>query len=1031
MRVSGRRVLRGLRKGCGVAVLLLVSVAAWAREYHGQVFYEGIPVPGATVTVSQDGHALTAVTDEQGLYEFSDLADGAWKITIAMRGFATLKGTVSVAAGMKQGAWELQQLDLEQMLAESKKSPPASTTPELAQRVTKPEESPATQLVPQAQTNEQAADGMLINGSDNNAATSKYSLSPAFGNRRPGTKGLYTGSVGAVVDNSALDARPYSLTGLAVPKDEYSRITGVATLGGPLNIPHLFYHGPVFFLAYQWTREGSAATDSALMPDAAERGGDLSGLLNAQGQPVTIDDPATGLPFTGTIPVSPQAQALLNLYPLPNVANNSLYNYETEVLNNTHTDALESRLDKSIGRRDELYGGFAFMSAREDTANVFHFRDDTDTLGLDGHANWAHQFRHDILVNLGYHFTRLRTEVRPQFEDQENISGKAGITGNDQDAANWGPPSLVFSSGFAGLTDGNSAFNRNRTDEGSLKASTTQRRHTVTFGGDFRRQEFNEFTEENPRGSFAFTGAATAAPGSAAGATGSDLADFLFGVPDTSALAFGNPEKYFRQSVYDAYITDVFRVEPELTINAGMRWEYGAPMTELYGRMVNLDIAPGFTQAAPVLASDPVGPVTSTHYPSSLIRPDRDGWEPRVGISWRPIPASTLVVQAGYGIYDDTSVYLSGAETMAQQAPLSTSVSVANSSTCPLTLANGFRNCAGTTEDTFAVDPNYRVGYAQDWELSAHQDLPGALVVTATYLGTKGTRGMQEFLPNTVAPGGANPYAGLPLGFVYRMSNGNSTREAGELQVRRRLRSGLTATADYTWAKALDDDAQVGAVGHVTTEEATASPEDFGVQANATPIPTIAQNWLDPAAERGLSTFDQRNLLKASFQYTTGMGLGGETLMSGWKGALLKEWTVMSQLTWGSGLPETPQVLAAVPGTGFANILRPNVTGAALYAASGGRSLNAAAYATPPAGAWGDARRDSIVGPNEFALDSAMARTFRMRGNWNLDVRVEGTNVLNHATWTAWNTTVNSTVFGLPTATNPMRSMQVVARMRF
>ena len=57
----------------------------------------------------------------------------------------------------------------------------------------------------------------------------------------------------------------------------------------------------------------------------------------------------------------------------------------------------------------------------------------------------------------------------------------------------------------------------------------------------------------------------------------------------------------FRQSVYDVYLTDDWRLRPELTINAGIRWEYGAPITELYGRLVNLDIVPGFSAEAPVL----------------------------------------------------------------------------------------------------------------------------------------------------------------------------------------------------------------------------------------------------------------------------------------------------------------------------------------------------------------------------------------------------------------------------------------------
>jgi outer membrane receptor for ferrienterochelin and colicin len=246
--------------------------------------------------------------------------------------------------------------------------------------------------------------------------------------------------------------------------------------------------------------------------------------------------------------------------------------------------ALISRLDKSLGRYDQLYGGFGFRSARADSANLFNFRDATDTLGILANANWAHQHPDQLYVVLGYQLTRLRTTRTPQFENRENISGQAGIEGNDQSAQNWGPPSLAFASGIAALSDANSEFNRNRTDAFSLKVSTTRKRHTLTFGGDLHKEEFNEFAEQNPRGSFTFTGAATqassgSAGGIAAATSGSDLADFLLGSPDASAVAYGNADKYFREPVYDIYLTDDFRVEPQLTINAGMRWEYGAPMT--------------------------------------------------------------------------------------------------------------------------------------------------------------------------------------------------------------------------------------------------------------------------------------------------------------------------------------------------------------------------------------------------------------------------------------------------------------------
>ena len=218
-----------------------------------------------------------------------------------------------------------------------------------------------------------------------------------------------------------------------------------------------------------------------------------------------------------------------------------------------------------------------FRSARADSFNLFGFRDTTDTLGIDSNVDWSHRFPHSILTDVGYRFSRLRNQIQPNFEGKENISGNAGITGNDQDSTNWGPPNLVFSSGTSALTDGISTFDRNRTDGLAVSAIWTHRRHTTTFGTDLRRQEFNQLHQQNPRGVFTFTGAATAG---AASPVGSDFADFLLGVPDTSKLAFGNPDKYFRQTVYDAFANDDLRLRPELTVNIGLRWEIAPDRTE-------------------------------------------------------------------------------------------------------------------------------------------------------------------------------------------------------------------------------------------------------------------------------------------------------------------------------------------------------------------------------------------------------------------------------------------------------------------
>src|SRR5262249_48856065 len=138
--------------------------------------------------------------------------------------------------------------------------------------------------------------------------------------------------------------------------------------------------------------------------------------------------------------------------------------------------------------------------------------------------------------------------------------------------------------------------------------------HNLTLGGDLRRNAIDILSQQNPRGAFSFTGAAT----------GSDVAGFLLGIPSTSSIAVGNAEKYLRASAADAYATDDWRFSPTLTLQIGARWEYEAPPTERYGRLVNLDVAPDFTAASPVLAGG-IGPITGQRYSDSLLRPDRSG----------------------------------------------------------------------------------------------------------------------------------------------------------------------------------------------------------------------------------------------------------------------------------------------------------------------------------------------------------------------------------------------------------------------
>jgi hypothetical protein len=303
------------------------------------------------------------------------------------------------------------------------------------------------------------------------------------------------------------------------------------------------------------------------------------------------------------------------------------------------------------------------------------------------------------------------------------------------------------------------------------------------------------------------------------------------------------------------------------------------------------------------------------------------------------------------------------------------------------------------------VDPGFRVGYSQNWQFSLQRDLPAGFQLTATYQGSKGTRGQQQFLPNTFPLGTVGP-----AGYTYLTSNGNANRQAAQVQLRRRLRSGLTASWNYTYSKAIDNSALGGR-----------NPN----------LAWMAQNWLDLAAERARSNFDQRHQMTGMVSYTTGMGLKGGALANGWKSALWKEWTLSSTVNASSGLPLTPVYLSAVRGTGVTGTLRPDFTGASLYDAPAGLHLNPAAVTAPGAGRWGNAGRNSIDGPSQLVVNASLGRTFRGTERVSMDLRIDAANVLNQVTYPGWNTVLGNAQFGLPMTVNPMRTIQAALRMRF
>jgi hypothetical protein len=1104
--------------GCLVAACTAVS-GLMASEYHGTVKSGGLAFPGATVTASQGDKKMVTTTDGQGVFSFSELADGTWTIEVEVLGFEKIGRQVGIASDAPSPDFALKFLTEAALAATldggQAAAPTAPTTSPLPgsgfQRVGVNQSSDTEAIGAEGtiQTEEIAdlspssANSFIVQGSMSSAlgmqqqndwgppgmgmggpggpggpgmmgmggpgmggpgaggpstdglagaqagarGAAAGSGGPggggpppgggpggggpppgggpggggpggpggaggpppgwqgrpnamAFGNGRRDPRNMYMAGASWTLDNSVWDARTFSVTGADVNKPAYANARGGVMLGGPLRIPKLVSAQKrimfTFDLEFQRNRTGTTS-DPVNMPTDLERSGDFS-------QASTIYDPATGAPFPGNkIPasrISATATALLKYFPEPNLPF-AARNYQAtwSGLNNSHN--LNSRISNiKIGAKDRINFGLGYQGSNSVSPNLFGFTDTGSGRGINANLGWSHNITARLTNSLQSSFSRMRQLSSPYFANRENVAAELKIAGTSQNPMNWGPPSLSFTN-YAGLSDGNASLNRNQTSSVGDNLTWVDGLHNFTFGGDYRRQQFNQFADSNGRGTYTFTGSATSllVNGVAQSGTGYDLADFLLGMPATSSIRYGNPDQYLRGSGCDFFVNDDWRIAPRFSLILGLRWDYATPVTELYNRLANLDIAPGYSAVTAVEAGQAS---------RSLIRPDLN-ISPRLGFAWRPLTNGSLVVRGGYGVYYNTSVYNLIAGNMAQQPPFARALSVASSAANPLSLQNGFLAASQTLTNTYAVDPNYRIGYAQSWSLTVQHDLPFSFFGTAGYLGTKGTRLDQQFIPNSVAPGAAE--SALPHGFIYETSGGNSIYHAAQFQLNRRFHSGVMAHAAYQFSKSIDN-AGTGGRGQGNTP--------------------VAQDWLDLAAERALSSFDARHNLGMQLQYSTGMGTAGGTLVNGWKGALMKDWTVSGNISLRSGSPFTATVggnRSQVGGTAVSNMVRASATG--LPVEVSGMLFNTAAFTEPAAGEWGNAGRNTIPGPTTFSLDGSLGRVFRLGERRNIDLQFQAQNVLNRVTITSWGTVLSSSNYGLAAAAAGMRKLTINLRFRF
>jgi hypothetical protein len=706
----------------------------------------------------------------------------------------------------------------------------------------------------------------------------------------------------------------------------------------------------------------------------------------------------------------------LQFYPTPNFTGAGRYNYQNSLTSVTNQDNVNTRIGGTLNAKNQLNGSFSWQRGDGATPSVWLTGPGGANWFSSSHQNaesagltWTYHFTQRLINRLSYNFSRNISTGTPYWANRANLSGELGIAGNYQAPNFWGPPGLSFSGGssIAGLSDGSTSIGRSQNGRAGESLMWMRGKHNLTFGGDFNRQQSNPISESNARGSFTFTGAQTAGP---IPNGGSDFADFLLGLPDTSSIAYGNADKYFRNSWFDAYATDDFRLTSQLSFNIGVRWDYQAPVYEKYGRLVNMTMGPGFSTATLVCASTTnllpgatCAPASQAGLGDALIHSDPHELQPRVGFAWRPWAKHSMKISGGYGIYYNTSVYSGFANSMSQQYPLSQTLKD-SAATVPLTLANGFPRSISNSLSNYAIDPNFKIGSLQYWQLAVQQDLKAGVVATVTYSADKGTHQQQQFIPNSAPPGATNACPTCPSNFYYLTSGGNGTLESVSGQLMRRFRAGFMANLSYTLAHAIDD----------------ANPGGAAV---------TAQNWLDLDAERSNSAGVRRQTMNMSMTYNTGQGLSGGALLNGWRGAVIKGWNLSTSLSVSTGPFETPSVPAQVLArTAINGPIRPEYTGQPLFVNG---ALNPAAFADPPAGQYGNAGRYIIQGPTTFSMNGSAGRTFRIGERRSADLRFEANNFLNHVNFTQYNTTFGTAQFGLLQSPSGMRVITATLRLRF
>jgi Carboxypeptidase regulatory-like domain/TonB dependent receptor len=857
----------------------------------------------------------------------------------------------------------------------------------------------------------------------------------------------FHGSLFEYLQNDALDATVLNFNTKA-PK-RFNTFGG--SFGGPLSLPKLYdgHNKTFFFFDYEGNRKTTSQPEQYLVPTAAERSGNLSGLV-ANG---TLIDPLSGIPFpNNTIPatrLNATSQTLLNdYYPLPNTtAGGSSYNYETLQPIPSSSDALDGRIDQVINSKQQLYVRYNWKNLLTDVANPLLPND------VDVEHNRSFLVSHNYVITQSllneFRFGFTHIQIAPDFP----IEGAAAIAqlgfqnvDVSNHPTNGGFPSINFSDGTGFTPIGRDIVGPTNSSTNQIADNITYNRgkHTFRAGVDLRWVQFAFPQVETPSddyGQFTFNQGVF---------TGSAYGDLLLGLPNTTYFAVTGPRENATGLQTGIYAQDEWRVTNRLTINAGLRWELLPPFQDINGNEANFDpganaivinqhllssglgVAPAFLEsfnACTLPNRDMSLPCTNVllnsqvGLPAGLREFYKRDLDPRIGLAYRPFKDDKTVFRAGFGIFTVTSLgQLQNNNEGNPEAAIHTYQNAIGPNGVPLiqfpnTVAASQQVQLGGGTIEQATDPYFRDPQSAQWNATIERVLNQDTTLRVSYVGMNSYRlNVTENL-NQIAPS-ATPYVPSPFvdprapfqnwGVIYSTENGGFQNYQGlELEVDHKMHNGLSFQANYTWAHDISDaqgDAPIGYGGETS----------YGL---------AVLNRFDLAADRGnvAGARRQRFLLTGSYQLPVGKGRRwspDSKLVDGVFGG----WSLNTVTLIETGPYLTPTVSTSLDQTNTdpaaaGSVVRPDLVGNPIPSnQTSGDYYNINAFAPTPVGAAriGSAGVGILEGPGTIAVNGGLSKSMLLREGLRLKFEATFTNALNHTNFAPPATNVsNPATFGI------------------